>query len=117
MMREKALGRKHSEVVKKSMSVNRMGENNSFFGKKHSPETLQKLKKFAANRNYSPVPGLEVEITDIETKVTTVYDSVRKAASAINSDIKTLLRREKSHNEIGVNILYRNKYFITIKRD
>lgn len=115
MMRQKALGRKHSEVVKKSMSVNRMGENNSFFGKKHSPETLQKLKKFAANRNYSPVPGLEVEITDIETKVTTVYDSVRKAASAINSDIKTLLRREKSQNEIGVNILYRNKYFI--KRD
>lgn len=39
-----------------------------------------------------PVPGLKVEITDLETNVVTSYDSVRKAADALDSDIKTLLR-------------------------
>jgi hypothetical protein len=40
--------------------------------------------------------GVEVEITDLETKLTVTYESIRKAAKAINSDIKSLSRREKS---------------------
>lgn len=116
-MRNLALGRTHTEEVKRTMSENRRNENNPFFGKKHSSETIQKFKELASNREYLPVPGVEVEITDLETKITTVYTSIRKAAIAINSDIKTILRREKSQNEKGINTPYRKKYIINIKRD
>jgi group I intron endonuclease len=116
-MRNISLGRTHTDEVKRLMSENRKGENNPFFGKKHNPETIEKFKEIASNREYLPVPGLEVEITDIETKITTVYNSIRKAAAFINSDIKTILRREKSQIEMGINTPYRKKYIINIKRD
>jgi hypothetical protein len=116
-MRYLALGRKHTEEVKKSMSENRSGINAPFYGKKHNLVTLEKFKVIAQNRDYLPVPGLEVEITDLETKITTVYNSIRNAAKSINSDIKTLLRREKSQLEKGINTPYRKRYIIFIKRD
>lgn len=115
-MRSLSLGRTHTEEVKHLMSENRKGENNPFFGKKHNPETIKKLKEIAYNREHLPVSGLEVEITDLETKITTVYSSIRKAAISINSDIKTLLRREKSQIEKGINTPYRKRYIINIKR-
>ena len=43
-MRSLSLGRTHTEEVKHLMSENRKGENNPFFGKKHNPETIKKLK-------------------------------------------------------------------------
>lgn len=115
-MRTAALGRKHTEEVKKSMSDSRKKENNSFYGKKHTKDVIDKLKEIASNRGYLPVPGFEVEITDLETKTTTVYNTIRKAALAINSDIKTILRREKSQIEKGINTPYRERYIITINR-
>ena len=36
---------------------------------------------------------------------------------SINSDIKTILRREKTQKEKGINTPYRNRYLILIKRD
>ena len=99
------------------MSDNRIKENNPFYGKKHSANVIKKLKDIASNRGYLPVPGFEVEITNLETKVTTVYSTIRKAASAIDSDIKTILRRENLQNEKGINTPYRNKYIFTINRD
>jgi hypothetical protein len=98
------------------MSVNRRGENNSFYGKKHSKETLALIKAAAEQRIKTPVPGIEVEITDLHTKLTTTYDSIRKAAKAIGSDIKSLSRREKTQLEKGINTPYRNRYMIVIKR-
>lgn len=115
-MRNLALGRTHTEEVKRLMSDNRKGENNPFFGKKHKPEAIDRFKEIALNREYLSVPGIEVEITDIETRITTVYTSIRQAAASINSDIKTLLRREKSQLEKGINTPYRKKYLINIKR-
>ena len=44
-MSEKALGRKHSEEVRKAMSESRKGENGSFFYHKHSDETKASLEK------------------------------------------------------------------------
>lgn len=63
--------------------------------KNNKLNVISKLKEIASSRTYLPVPGLEVEVTDIETKTTIVYESIRKAALALNSDIKTILRREK----------------------
>nr|QID42132.1 GIY-YIG endonuclease [Fusarium cerealis] len=115
-MRIAATGRKHTDEVKDLMSKNRQGLNNSFYNKTHTPETIEKLRNIAQNRTHLPVKGLDVEITDIETKITTTYSSVREAASYLNSDIKTLLRREKSQLIKGTNKPYKNKYIITIIR-
>jgi len=59
---------------------------------------------------------MKVEITDLETKVTTLFVSIRKAAIAIGSDIKSILPREKNQIEKGINTPYRGKYMIIIKR-
>jgi group I intron endonuclease len=116
-MREAALGRKHTEEVKEKMSISRIGEKNPFYGRKHSDKSLALLKAAASKRVKSPITGIEVEITDLETKITTVYESIRKAAEAIGSDIKTILRREKLQISKGINTPYKKKYMIIIKRD
>lgn len=117
-MRSLALGlrRKHSDEVKKHMSESRKGINNSFYGKKHSLDTLDLFKNIALTRTKLPKAGVEVEVTDLETKLTTSYESIRKAAKAINSDIKSLSRREKTELEKGVNTPYRGRYIIVFKR-
>jgi group I intron endonuclease len=112
-----ATGRKHTEEVRELMSKNRRGLNNPFYNKKHSIKTLDKLRDIARNRNYTPVRGLEVEITDLETKITTTHSSIREAAKFLKSDIKTLLRREAIQLIKGINKPYRNKYIININRD
>jgi group I intron endonuclease len=116
-MRNSAIGRKHSDEVKIRMSETRKGENNSFFNKKHSSETIEVLKHIAQNRKHIPVKGLEVEITDLETNTTNVFSSIRDAAKFLKSDIKTILRRESTQLEKGINIPYRKRYMININRD
>ena len=54
-IREAALGRKHSEEVKKLMSLSRNGENNPFYGKNHTLDTLKLLKIAAQSRTNPPV--------------------------------------------------------------
>lgn len=115
-IRSKALGRKHSDKVKILMSESRKGVDNSFYGKKHTNEALNSMKIAALNRNKLSRAGVEVEILDMHTKVTTTYESIRKAAKAINSDIKSLSRREKSQLEKGINTPYRKRYIIVFKR-
>ena len=112
-----ATGRKHTDEIRDLMSKNRRGQNNPFYSKKHTIESLDKLRNIARNRNYTPVKGLEVEITDLDTKITTTKSSIREAAKFINSDIKTLLRREATQLIRGINKPYRNKYIININRN
>lgn len=47
---------------------------------------------------------------------TTVCIFIRKAAKALGSDIKTILCRDKSQIIKGINIPYKNRYIIVIKR-
>jgi group I intron endonuclease len=115
-IRKAATGRKHTEEVRCEMSESRRGINNPFYGKTHTEDSLALIKAAAANRLEPGVPGIEVEITDLETKVTSVYDSIRKAATALDSDIKTILRREKNQTAKGINTPYRGRYLINIKR-
>lgn len=116
-MRSLAIGRKHNDEVKARISETRKGENNSFYNKKHSIDTIEILKNIAQNRKYTPVIGLEVEVTDLETKTTSSFDSIRSAAKFLKSDIKTILRREKSQLEKGINTPYRKRYMININRN
>jgi hypothetical protein len=87
----------------------------SSFGRVTSDQTKIKQREAALNRKTQPNPGFKVLITNIETNETTVYDSIRKAAIAINSDIKTILRREKQ-SEGKLVKPYRKKYIINIIR-
>ena len=116
-MRNKAFGRKHTEETKKIMSISRKGEKNSFYGKTHTLESRLLMKKNALNRINPSNPGMEVEITDLFSRKTEVFSSIRKAANSINSDIKTILRREKLQIFKGINTPYREKYLITINRN
>jgi hypothetical protein len=52
-------------------------------GVKPSKETLEKLRKHLAVFNMSK--GFKVEVTDLETGVTSVYASLAKAGEAVNS--------------------------------
>lgn len=115
-MKNLAKGRKHSKEVKEAMSLNRRGENNSFFNKKHSLDTLSLIRTAALNRKKASKPGIEVEIKDIETNSITVFSSIRKAAISINSDIKTILRREKLESDKRIKTPYKGKYIIIIKK-
>lgn len=83
-IREATLGRHHTEEVKREMSKSRMGKNNSFFGKTHSEAALDLIRSAALNREKPSVPGLAIEILDLQTKLITSYDSVRKAAKALS---------------------------------
>jgi group I intron endonuclease len=116
-IREYSLGRKHTNKVRQNMSESRKGLNNPFYGKSHNEKSLTFMKVAALNRLKSPILGLKVEITDLETKTTTIYDSIRKSAFAINSDIKTILRREKSQIKKDINTCYKNRYMIVIFRN
>jgi hypothetical protein len=46
------IGKKASDKTKQKMSENRLGSKNSFFGKKHSEETIEKIKH--KTRQYEP---------------------------------------------------------------
>lgn len=90
-MRKSAIGIKHSEKVKQEMSTNRKGKSNPFFGKKHSHKSIELMKNAAKNRVKLPVPGIEVEVFDIEKNMSTIYNSIRKAATAMDTNVGNVL--------------------------
>lgn len=51
-LREKAIERTSSEDVRKEMSERQLGENNSFYGKKHTDETRKKMSKAQSGKNH-----------------------------------------------------------------
>ena len=112
LMKEKALGRKHSEEVRKAMSENRKGKNNSFFGKTHSEETKEKFREIALNRDKLHKTGIKVEVLDLKTNETVIYDSIRDAVKALDTHLSTLFRREKK----GITEPFRKRYIIRIIR-
>jgi hypothetical protein len=93
---EKMKNRVISSETKTKMSLSakerlkREGIMGPFAGKHHAESSLALLSAAARNRVIPPVPGIKVEVTDSETNITITYDSIRKAADALNSDIKTL---------------------------
>lgn len=91
----------------------REGKKGPFENKKHTEESLALLRAIAQNRESHPVPGLKVQVTDLETDITTIYNSIRAAVAALNSDIKTILRREKNQ----ITKPYRGRYIIKILRN
>ena len=57
----------------------------SLLGYKHMHKASNKMKYKAANRIHKANTGIEVEVTDQETEITTSYDSRRGAANFMRS--------------------------------
>ena len=61
------------------------GENNPFFGKKHSEETIEKIRQ--RNLGKKPVNTLKVIVNDI------LYESFTEASKALNCTVATIRNR------------------------
>ncbi|KAF1107984.1 hypothetical protein B8V09_03520 [Streptococcus agalactiae] len=111
-------GKSHSEETKEKISASLKGENHFMFGKTHSEETKKKISIANAGKNYSDkkgknnpmygkthtdeaikkIGGVAINVTDLETNVTTTYSSLRKAAEAIGVSRPTISARLKETN-------------------
>jgi hypothetical protein len=61
--------------------------------------------------------GIQVEVLDLDTNITTTYGSIREAAVALNSDNKALLYNERVQKEKGIIKPFKKKFIVKIVRD
>ena len=120
-----SLGHKHTEETLAK-----------FKERKFSPDHLKKLKarltilnknqseeqKLAARERMlklNEAKGIRVEVTDLRTNEITVYNSIRKTAEALSTDLKALRYNEKIQKERGTTVppLFKKQYLVKIKRD
>ena len=77
------IGFKHSDETRKKISDAMSGENNHMFGKNHSDETRKKMSKSSSTSQ-------RLEVFDIKSNQITTYDSVNKAAIALNINVQAI---------------------------
>jgi group I intron endonuclease len=104
-----------------------------FKERKFTPEHLAKLKAhlIELNQNQSEeqrlgakermlrinmAKGIKVEVTDLRTNEIIIYDSLRKTAEALNTDLKALGYNEKVQKERGKIVPFKKYFVIKIKR-
>ena len=103
-----------------------------FKERKFSPNQLEKLKAHLIELNQSEKQrlsarermlklnegkGIKVEVTDLRTNETTVYNSLRKTAEVLSTDLKALRYNENIQKERGITVPFKKHYIIKIKRD
>lgn len=84
-LREAALGKTYNHTEETKMKLR-----NAILGKKHTEETREKLRIIHSNRVKHPVPGIKIKVNDTQTKKVFLYDSLRFAATKLNSNHKTI---------------------------
>lgn len=113
----KMVGRTHSEVTKNKIKKILQTEEVRYKmleaalkrkGTKLPEETREKMKYAQVNRNWVPVAGIKVEVKDLNTDKVTVYESISKAAEALNIPKGTVGRRVKMNIEKP----YKGRYII-----
>lgn len=82
-------------------------------GVKLKPGTLVKIRKHLANFNLTK--SFKVEVTNVITKQTILYDSIPKAAEALGCSTTTVSNWDKKISQ-GENVLYKEKFNIRIIR-
>ena len=107
------LGSKHSEETKVKMK----GQNNPMFGKtgkdhpmfgktySHSEEAKAKISAFQAS--HTQKKSVKIQVTDLETNVTSSYTSIRKAAEVLGISHSGLSKRLKKTNSFIFKARYR----------
>jgi group I intron endonuclease len=105
-------GYKHSEITKSKMKAARLGTSTS-------DETKAKLKEAMALKlnDFFKLQGLKITVLDLDTKITTEYDSIRRAAEGIGCDKSSLLRYEKLQLNKGYTKPFKDRYVIVINRN
>nr|YP_010218706.1 GIY-YIG endonuclease [Morchella brunnea]UBU98543.1 GIY-YIG endonuclease [Morchella brunnea] len=117
-LRESRLGRKHSEETLVKIAAARLG-------RLHSEKAKRKIKargraqrapcspsnkeggRFSIYKAKNPVAGRKVEVTDIQTGETTLYDSVRKAAIGLETNHTTIRNYLKNKQRPSLSLLER----------
>lgn len=101
-LRKGSLGRifNHTEESKAKISAAKLGT-------KASAETRAKLSVAQSSRIKHPRPGFSIQVTDINTGVTNLYDSIRSAGRTLGVSPVTVKRHIKNQK------LYNNQMKIT----
>lgn len=111
----KMMGRTHSEAtknkIKNILATEEVREKmvNAFSkrrGVKVSEETYSKMISAQKNRDWVPRAGFKVEVYDLTNNLVTKYDSINKAASALDIPKSTIARRIKLNTEKPYNDRY-----------
>ena len=105
------LGSKHSDETKQILSDANKGEKNPMFGRNHNEETKTKISEALAGKPKPKPEGSgkasqQIEVTDIKNNITTSYDSINKAAGALNIN-QTVIVNYFSRNQTKP---YKGKY-------
>lgn len=105
-------GRKSSDITKSKQRVAKLGIARDDITRAKLKEHLTQLNKnFLAKKK-----GMKVTILDLETKITTEYDSIRKAAQDIGSYAHVLTKYENLQLEKGYTKPFKGRYVIKIDR-
>lgn len=111
-IRASLTGRLLSEITKNKIQESRLGI-------AHSEATKAKLREHLTylNKNIlATKKSLKITVLDLETNLTTEYDSIRKAALSIGSYAHVLTKHEKLQLEKGYTKPFRGRYVIKILR-
>ena len=74
-------GYKHTDEIKTKLRAMALG-------RVASEETRKKMSE--AHIGQGPTTGIKVEVTDTKTSITTIYESIVKAAKGLGVNVKTL---------------------------
>lgn len=93
------LGKKHSSEIKAKISQNRkgkcVGKNNPFYGKQHSPETMERIRQQLLGRE--PPNKIKFSEEDIE-KILSDSRGLRKIAKDFGVSITVIKRIKRENN-------------------
>lgn len=77
---------------------------------------LPLLRFFSTSKNKLFNKSVEITITDLETNLTSTYESISKAAKGINTSVKSLTQYINTPGFEGVKLPYKDRYFIASER-
>jgi len=60
--------------------------------------------------------GIKVKVTDLRTNETTLYNSLRNAAKALSTDLKSIYYNENLQKERGTLVPFKTHYDLKIER-
>lgn len=71
------------------MSEQRKGEKNSFYGKKHSEETISRFREIAKERDMSHCNKKVIQIDKNTDEIIKIWDSISDASEQVLGDRKS----------------------------
>lgn len=118
LMSNLAKDRVFSDITRSRLRLARAGKKLSLetitkmseakLGIKRSEETKGKIKAYQSTRVKQPVSGSKLSVTDLNCNETVIYESLRKAAVALDTSHTTI------RNYLKSNLPYKGRYLLVI---